>query len=311
MAISFRLPKSIPWITSQAEPGTDAREFVDARFIAVSGIVDSAKQDFDAAMTEMGQALAPIIVNDIAVNEPAFSGLTDQILEFTEVFDKTFTEDAPVFDRTFDVVAPSFSATFSETIPAFTAAFTDTISEFNKTFNSTLPSFSRAFTEAAPAAFNKTFDATAPEFSKTFSETAPEFTKEFAATLADADIVYVEPDGKPDFAAVGWEDETIYLEPELVNKVALWLTSERSAIPEDVAQQIYESAVIRVDEARVAAVAKVESDAAARGWELPSGVLAIQKAQIEREYAKGISELSASIANKDMELTQANYHKAV
>ena len=136
------------------------------------------------------------------------------------------------------------------------------------------------------------------------------FDKTFVATRPEFDVVYVEPGDKPDASLAAWEDATFSLEPELVDKVAEWIAGGSSAIPAAVAQSIYEAAIIRVDEARALAVAKAESDVAARGWELPSGVLVNQKAQIEREYAKGISEISGKIAERDMELTQANMHKA-
>lgn len=137
------------------------------------------------------------------------------------------------------------------------------------------------------------------------------FDKTFTATLDDFDVEYVEPGGKPDSALAEWEEGEISLESELVDKLAVWLSSGESAIPSELVTQIYNSAVTRLDEERAFAVAKIESEVAARGWAIPGGVADSKRAQIEREFAKGAAELSASIANKDMELTQANFHKAI
>ena len=222
MAVTFKLPKSIPWITQQSEPSVSARTLVDERFDTIVALTDQAKIDFDAAMAKMTESLSPIVVNDLDIHGITVPDLGGDIPSFTGVFDKTFT-----------------------------------------------------------------------------------------ATLEDFEVVYVEPEGKPDPTGKEWEDGVIALEPELITKVASWLVSDKTAIPDGILQQIYEAAVIQIDEAQSFAILKLESDVAARGWELPSGVLANQRLQIEREYAKSITELSGNLAGKNMELTQANYHKAV
>lgn len=222
MAVTFKLPKSIPWITQQSEPSVSARTLVDERFDTIAALTDQAKLDFDAAISEMQASLSPIVVGDLDIHGITVPDLGGDIPSFTGVFDKTFT-----------------------------------------------------------------------------------------ATLEDFEVVYVEPEGKPDPTGKEWEDGVIALEPELIAKVASWLVSDKTAIPDGVLQQIYEAAAIQIDEAQAAAILKLESDVAARGWELPSGVLANQRLQIEREYAKSITELSGNLAGKNMELTQANYHKAV
>ena len=222
MAVNFSLPRSIPWITEQVEPGTQARTLVDERFDAVADMVAAAKDDFDDSIAAMNASLSPIVVNDIAV-----AGIT-------------------VPDLGGDI--PTFAGTFDKT---------------------------------------------------------------FSATLDEFDVTYVEPDGKPDASLVEWEDGTISLESELVNKLAVWLGSGETAIPDAIVEQIYDAAEIQLDEKRAEAISLEEARVAARGFEIPGGVAANKVIQIEREYGKAAAELSASLANKNMELTQANFHKAV
>lgn len=137
------------------------------------------------------------------------------------------------------------------------------------------------------------------------------FDKTFTATLDDFEVAYVEPDGKPDASLVEWEDGTIGLESELVDKLAVWLGSGETAIPSDIIDQIYEAAEIQLDEKRTEAITLEESKVAARGFEIPGGVAENRVIQYNREYGKAASELSASLASKNMELTQANFQKAV
>lgn len=222
MAVTFNLPKSIPWITSQVEPGTQARTLVDERFDSIAALVEDSRLDFASAIAAMNASLSPIVVNELDIAGITVPDLGGDIPTFTGTFDATFT-----------------------------------------------------------------------------------------ATLDDFDVEYVEPGGKPDSSLAEWEEGTISLEPELVDKLAIWLGDGESAIPEALAAQIYSAAVTRLDEERNFAVLKLESETAAKGWAIPGGVAVNQRAQIEREYGKGAAELSASIANKDMELTQANFHKAV
>lgn len=222
MAINFNLPKAIPWITGQVEPGVQARTLVDERFDSIAALVEDSRLDFASAIAAMNSSLSPIVVNELAIEGITVPDLGGDIPTFTGTFDATFT-----------------------------------------------------------------------------------------ATLDDFDVVYVEPDGKPDSALAEWEEGTISLEPELVDKLAIWLGDGESAIPEALAAQIYSAAVTRLDEERNFAVLKLESETAAKGWAIPGGVATNQRAQIEREYAKGAAELSASIASKNMELTQVNFHKAV
>lgn len=222
MAVNFSLPRNIGWITSQSEPGVQARTLVDERFDAVASMVEGAKDEFDASIAAMNQSLSPIVVNEIAVAGITVPDLGGDIPTFTGAFDKTFT-----------------------------------------------------------------------------------------ATLEDFDVAYVEPDGKPDASAVEWEDGTVGLESSLVDKLAVWLTTGETAIPDAIVDQIYEAAEIQLDEKRAEAISLEESKVAARGFEIPGGVAANKVIQIEREYGKAAAELSANLANKNMELTQANFHKAV
>ena len=137
------------------------------------------------------------------------------------------------------------------------------------------------------------------------------FDKTFTATLEDFDVAYVEPSGKPDASLVEWEDGTISLEADLVDKLAVWLTTGETAIPDAIVTQIYEAAELQLDEKRAEAISLEESKVAARGFEIPGGVAANKVIQIEREYGKAAAELSANLANKNMELTQANFQKSV
>jgi hypothetical protein len=222
MAVNFALPRSIPWITQQVEPGVQARTLVDERFDAVADMVAGAKTEFDQAIAHMNQSLAPIIVGELSIAGIEVPDLGGDIPTFTDSFDKTFT-----------------------------------------------------------------------------------------ATLDEFDVEYVEPGGKPDSSLAEWEEGTISLEPELIDKLAVWLTTGETAIPDALVTQIYNAAEMQLDEKRAEAVAIEESKAAARGFEIPSGIAASKLTQIEREYAKASAELSAALANKNMELTQTNFHKAI
>lgn len=218
MAVTFNLPRNIGWLTSQAEPGVQARTLVDERFDAVASLVEGAKDEFDASIAAMNQSLSPIVVNEIAVAGITVPDLGGDIPTFSGVFDKTFT-----------------------------------------------------------------------------------------ATLDDFDVVYVEPEGNPDASLVEWEDGTISLELELVGKLATWLTTGETAIPDAIVAQIYEASEIQLDEKRAESINLEESKVAARGFEIPGGVAANKVIQIEREYGKAVAELSANLASKNMELTQANF----
>jgi len=226
MAVTFKLPRSIPWITSQYEPGSSAglraRDFVDERFDAVSAIVDASRFEFADAIERMNNVLSPIIVNELGIEGIDVPDLGGDIPTFIGSFDKTFT-----------------------------------------------------------------------------------------ATLDEFDVEYVEPGGKPDPTLAEWEEGVISLEPELIDKLAVWLTTGETAIPDALVTQIYNAAEIQLDERRAEAVAIEESKAAARGFEVPSGIADNKLLQIEREYGKASMELSAALASKNMELTQANFHKAV
>ena len=221
MAVNFNLPRSIPWTTSQVEPGTQARTLVDERFDSIAALVKDSRLDFASAIAAMNQSLSPIVVNELNIAGITVPDLGGDIPTFTGTFDKTFV-----------------------------------------------------------------------------------------ATLDEFDVEYVEPDGKPDATLAEWEESPISLEPELINKLAFWLLSGESAIPNALAAEIYDAAVLRLDEERAQSVAKIESETAAKGWAIPGGVAFNQRVQIEREYGKGAVEISAKIAEKNMELIQANFHKA-
>ena len=146
------------------------------------------------------------------------------------------------------------------------------------------------------------------------TDSIPSFTGTFDvvfdATIDDFDVSYVPPGDAPDGSGIQWEDGVILLEPELVAALTTWLTSGESAIPEDVAAQIFNSAMSRLEEKKVDAILQLEAEAAAKGWPNPSGIDWYRRVQIEAEYIKGGADISAKIAERDMELTQANMHKA-
>ena len=146
------------------------------------------------------------------------------------------------------------------------------------------------------------------------TDTIPSFTGTFDvvfdATIDDFDVAYVSPGDAPDGSGIQWQDGVILLEPELVAALSGWLTNPSSAIPEALADQIAASAIARLEEVKTAAIVQLESEAAAKGWENASGVDWNRRVQVEAEYAKGVAEVSAKIAEKDMELTQTNIQKA-
>ena len=147
------------------------------------------------------------------------------------------------------------------------------------------------------------FSLTVPEFTDTFDEVfsavKPTFTPTFNA-----------PGNKPDTSTAVWQDEIISLEAEFIIAVSDWLESGESAIPAAVQTAIFNAAVLRLDEKKVDSLTEFDSVMAAKAFSCPPGALAIHRARVEGEFAKGSAEISARIAEKDMELTQANKHKA-
>lgn len=137
------------------------------------------------------------------------------------------------------------------------------------------------------------------------------FTDVFDAELGDFTPTYVEPDGMPDGTGTEWEEAVISLEPELISQLSEWLVSGKTAIPDALAEQIANAALVQFAEKRTASVLLLEAEAASKGFVNPSFVDWNRRVQIEAEYAKGAADISAKIAEKDMELTQANYHKAM
>ena len=147
-----------------------------------------------------------------------------------------------------------------------------------------------------------------------FSLTVPDFTATFDAAFTTPKPtftpVFSVPLNKPNTSTAAWQDEVISLEAELVLAVSDWLSSGESAIPAAVQTAIFNAAVLRLDEKKVDSLAEFDSVMAAKAFSCPPGALAIHRARVEGEFAKGSSEISARIAEKDMELTQANKHKA-
>lgn len=142
-----------------------------------------------------------------------------------------------------------------------------------------------------------------PSFTETFNEL-------FTATLDNFEASYVEPGDMPDPSGYEWQDDDILLEDDLVSVLANWLTSGASAIPDNIAEQIANAALVRLNEKKNESILVLESEAATKGFLNPSFVDWARRVQIESEYAKGVAEINAKIADRDMELTQANYHKA-
>lgn len=221
MTIEWELPANMSWITSQSEPGTDAKDVIIERFGYITAFVEDAKSDLDAALARLEGAAGVVEVSDIELDEIIVPDITDSIPAFSEVFNEEFT-----------------------------------------------------------------------------------------ATLEDYSISYTEPGDMPDISGFTWEESSIQLEDELVAELAVWLTTGKSAIPDAIALQIANSALVRFDEKKTEAILVLESEAATKGFINPSFVNWSRRVQIEAEYAKGVSEINAKIAERDMELTQANFHKA-
>lgn len=272
-AVEFTLPHSFGWLTAQSEPGVQARDVVDERFDDLKNLVTSTKAEFDNAIATLSSAVPTITVNTIPNSTFSLSPFTDAIPSFTDEFDTTFTETLDEFTDT--------PGTFTATVDEFTeslGSFTDTLEDFSATTDITV-----------------------------FSDTLGEFSESITACSAS----YATPSGEPDYQTVTWVDPTLLLNTDLVAKLTTWLTEEKSAIPTAVFDAIYATATTALDEDRLAAISRLESEVASRGFALPSGVLDNRTISIEREYVKGAAEVSAKISERNMELTQANYHKAV
>lgn len=149
-----------------------------------------------------------------------------------------------------------------------------------------------------------------PDFAVTVPDFTETFDAEFTAVAPTFTPIFSAPTGKPDTSGIGWQDEVISLEADLVTAVAAWLDGTESAIPPALQQQIFDAAILRVDEKKVDSLAEFDSVMAARAYSCPPGALSIHRARIEGEFAKAAGEVSAKIAEKDMDLIQANKHKA-
>lgn len=147
-------------------------------------------------------------------------------------------------------------------------------------------------------------DASIPDFTGSFDAV-------FNATLPSFSVTYTEPEGKPDPSAFEWEEGVFVLTSELVDKLAFWLLNGESAIPQALFEQMYATATTQYAEDVLARKQTLVAEAAARGWDCPYEVEAAKLTQLEREYAKGAAEITSAIASKNMELVQANFHKAV
>ena len=179
-AINFKLPHTFGWITSQAEPGIQARTIVDERFDDLKALVDSAKVDFDTAIEELNSSVPTITVGSIPNSSITLSPFIDTIPSFTDTFDTEFTETLDEFTDT--------PGTFTATLDEFTeslAGFTDTIVDFVPTEDIT--------------AFSKTLE-------------------EFSESVADCAASYTAPSGEPDYQTVTWVDPTLLLNTDLVAK---------------------------------------------------------------------------------------------
>lgn len=143
---------------------------------------------------------------------------------------------------------------------------------------------------------------TIPSFTKTFTAVFEAEMPTFTATLT-------VPANKPS-GSVAWQDATIALDADLVLAVAGWLNTESSAIPAAVQAAIYSAATTRLNETKTAARIEFEDRLSSRTFSAPPGVLDDALIRLDAEYAKAAAEVSAKIAERDMELTQANIHKA-
>ena len=96
--MDFKLPRNIPWLTSQSEPGVQARDLVDERFEATSQMIADAKQDFDDAILELRNSLSPIVVQNLSASGIVVPDLGSDIPDFTGVFNATFSATLAVFE---------------------------------------------------------------------------------------------------------------------------------------------------------------------------------------------------------------------
>lgn len=142
-----------------------------------------------------------------------------------------------------------------------------------------------------------------PSFDKVFDATFESTKPTFSATLN-------APGEKPS-VSVAWQDMVFALDAKLVTAVSAWLDSGSPAIPAEVQAAIYNAALLRLNEAKTAARLEFEDKLSSRTFSAPPGVLDDALLRFDAEYTKAVSEVSAKIAERDMELTQANQHKAV
>ena len=147
-------------------------------------------------------------------------------------------------------------------------------------------------------------DANIPDFTASFDAV-------FNAALPSFSVSYTEPEGKPDPSAFEWEEGVFALTTELVDKLAFWLLNGESAIPQALFDEMYLTATTALSEDVTARRLVLLSEAAARGWDCPEEIESAKLLQLEREYSKGAAEVASNIAAKNMELVQANFHKAV
>lgn len=113
---------------------------------------------------------------------------------------------------------------------------------------------------------------------------------------------------QPDGSGIAWQDEAVPLDDALVLKLATDLASGGTGLGAEVEQAIWDRADARLLEDQGREIDKVETAVAAKGWNMPTGVVNSMTMQISRDYARRRAELSSDIAIKQAELAQTNTH---
>jgi len=129
-----------------------------------------------------------------------------------------------------------------------------------------------------------------------------------AYTVGDAPNTSLTLPTQPDDSGINWKDDAVPLDDALVLKLATDLANGGTGLGADVEQAVWDRADARLLEDQGREVDKVESAVAAKGWNMPNGVVNAMTMQVSRDYARRRTDLSNDIAVKQAELAQTNTH---
>ncbi len=138
--------------------------------------------------------------------------------------------------------------------------------------------------------------------------TMPSISDVPSYTLDDPPDLSITLPTQPDASGVTWQDDEVPLDEALLLELATNLANGGTGLGEDIEQAIWDRADARLVEDQGRETDKVEAVIAAKGWNMPTGVVNSMTLQISRDYSRRRTDLTNDIAVKQAELAQTNTH---